>query len=79
MLYFVYTNFQQRTDGAVGHTATNFTDINNARMEYHTQLSAQYAPANRENNEWATVQLIDQTGTIILTESARFAQETADD
>ena len=74
MIYFVYTNFQQN-DGAIGHTSANFTDVNTARMEYHAQLAAQYNPANRANNKWATVQLIEQTGYTVLTETATFEQE----
>ena len=76
MIYFVHTNFQQR-DGAIGHTSANFTDINTARMEYHAQLAAQYNPANRVNNKWVTVQLVEQTGYVVLTETATFEQETA--
>lgn len=75
MIYFVYTNFQQK-DGAVGHTSTNYTSIDDARMEYHAQLASQYNPANR-GNKWATVQLVEQTGFIILTETATF--ETVED
>ena len=74
MIYFVYTNFEQN-DGAIGHTCTNYTDLNTARMEYHAQLVSQYAPANRENNKWATVQLVNQSGYIMLTETATFGQE----
>ena len=74
MRYFVYTNFEQR-DGAVGHTSTNYTDISDARMEYHEQLAAQYVPANRVNNKWATVQLVNQSGYVMLTETATFEQE----
>lgn len=76
MIYFVYANFQQN-DGAIGHTSTNFTNINDARMEYHAQLAAQYNPDNRAKNKWATVQLIEQTGYVVLTETATFEQETA--
>ena len=76
MIYFVNVYFQQK-DGAIGHTSTNYTDINTARMEYHAQLAAQYNPANRVNNKWATVQLIEQTGYVVLTETATFEQETA--
>ena len=71
MIYFVYTNFQQR-DGAIGHTSTNYTNIEEARMEYHAQLAAQYTPENRENNRWATVQLVEYTGHVVLTETAAF-------
>ena len=74
MIYFVYTNFQQN-DGDIGHTSTDFTDINTARMEYHAQLAAQYNPDNRKNNKWATVQLVEQTGYVVLTETATFEQE----
>lgn len=77
MIYFVYTNFQQR-DGAVGHTSTNYTSIEDARMEYHAQLAAQYNPANRANNLWATVQLVEQTGHVVLTETAAFEEATAE-
>lgn len=71
MIYFVYANFQQR-DGAVGHTSTNYTSIEDARMEYHAQLASQYNPTNRANNKWATVQLVEQTGHVVLTETAAF-------
>lgn len=74
MIYFVNVYFQQN-DGVIGHTSTNFTDINMARMEYHAQLASQYNPANSVNNKWATVQLIQQTGYIVLTETASFEQE----
>ena len=74
MIYFVYTNFQQN-DGAIGHTSTNFNNIEDARMEYHAQLAAQYTPTNRKNNKWATVQLVEQTGYVVLTETATFEQE----
>lgn len=73
MIYFVYTNFQQ-TNGAIGHTSTNYTDPHTARMEYHAQLAAQYNPVNRENLLWATVQLVDKDGYIVLTETAKFAK-----
>ena len=72
MIYFVYTNFQQRSDGNIGHTSTNFTSVEDARMEYHAQLAAQYNPTNRANNKWATVQLVEQTGYVVLTETATF-------
>lgn len=75
MTYFVYTNFQQH-DGAIGHTSTNFTDINDARMEYHAQLAAQYNPGNRVNNRWATVQLVEQTGYVVMSETAMFEQKS---
>lgn len=78
MIYFVYTNFQQRTDGAIGHTSTNFTNVEDARMEYHAQLAAQYNPTNRANNKWATVQLVEQTGCVVLTETATFEETTAE-
>lgn len=71
MIYFVYTNFQQ-TDGAIGHTSTNYTDPHTARMEYHAQLAAQYNPENRKNLNWATVQLVNQDGYVVLTETAKF-------
>lgn len=74
MIYFVYTNIEQRADGAIGHTCTNFTSIEDARMEYHAQLAAQYNPANRVNNKWATVQLVEQTGHVVLTETATFKE-----
>lgn len=77
MIYFVYTNFQQRADGAIGHTSTNFTSIEDARMEYHAQLASQYNPANRANNKWATVQLQEHTGHVIASETAAF--EDSDD
>lgn len=77
MIYFVYTNFQQRADGAIGHTSTNYTSIEDARMEYHAQLASQYNPANRANNRWATVQLVEQTGHVVLTETAAFEEATA--
>lgn len=72
MIYFVYTNFQQRADSTIGHTSANFTNIDDARMEYHAQLAAQYNPANRANNKWATVQLVEQTGYVIASETAAF-------
>lgn len=77
MIYFVYTNFQQR-DGAIGHTSTNYANIEDARMEYHAQLANQYNPANRANNKWATVQLVEQTGHVVLTETAAFEEATAE-
>ena len=78
MIYFVYTNFQQREDGAIGHTSTNYTDINDARMEYHAQLANQYNPTNRANNKWATVQLVEQTGYVVAGETATFEEATAE-
>lgn len=78
MIYFVYTNFQQRADGAIGHTSTNFTSIEDARMEYHAQLANQYNPANRANNLWATVQLVEQTGYVVASETAAFEEVAAD-
>lgn len=78
MIYFVYTNFQQRTDGAIGHTSTNFTNVEDARMEYHAQLAAQYNPTNRANNKWATVQLVEQTDYVVLTETAAFESSSAE-
>ena len=78
MIYFVYTNFQQRMDGAIGHTSTNFTNVEDARMEYHAQLAAQYNPTNRANNKWATVQLVEQTGYVVLTETAAFESSSAE-
>ena len=77
MIYFVYTNFQQR-DGAVGHTSTNYTSIDDARMEYHAQLANQYNPTNRANNKWATVQLVEQTGYVVASETALFEDATAE-
>lgn len=77
MIYFVYTNFQQR-DGAIGHTGTNYSSIEDARMEYHAQLAAQYNPTNRANNKWATVQLVEQTGYVVLTETATFEDSAAE-
>lgn len=77
MLYFVYTNFQQR-DGAIGHTSTNYSSIDDARMEYHAQLASQYNPANRANNKWTTVQLVEQTGHVVLTETAAFDEVAAE-
>ena len=76
MIYFVTTNIQQR-DGAIGHTSTNFTSIEDARMEYHAQLAAQYNPANRANNLWATVQLQEHTGHVIASETAEFEEVAA--
>lgn len=78
MIYFVYTNFQQRADGAIGHTSTNYASIEDARMEYHAQLASQYNPANRANNKWATVQLVEQTGYVVASETATFDESTAD-
>ena len=78
MTYFVYTNFQQRSDGAIGHTSTNYTSIEDARMEYHAQLAAQYTPENRANNKWATVMLTEQTGYVVASETAAFEDATAD-
>ena len=77
MIYFVYCVFQQR-DGAIGHTSTNYSNISDARMEYHAQLAAQYNPANRANNKWATVQLVEQTGHVVLTETATFEEVAAE-
>lgn len=77
MIYFVFTNFQQR-DGAIGHTCTHFESIEDARMEYHAQLASQYNPANRANNKWATVQLVEQTGHVVLTETAAFEDVAAE-
>lgn len=78
MIYFVYCNFQQRADGAIGHTSTNYSNISDARMEYHAQLAAQYNPANRENNRWATVQLQEHTGHVIASETAEFEEVAAE-
>lgn len=78
MIYFVYTNFRQRADGAIGHTCTHFTSIEDARMEYHAQLASQYTPASRESNLWATVQLQEQTGYVIAGETATFEEATAE-
>lgn len=74
MIYFVYCNFQQRADGAIGHTSTNFTSIEDARMEYHAQLAAQYNPSNRANNKWATVMLTEHTGYVVASETAAFEE-----
>lgn len=78
MIYFVYTNFQQRSDGAIGHTSTNYTSIEDARMEYHAQLASQYNPANRANNLWATVQLVEQTGYVVASETAEFDEAASE-
>ena len=78
MIYFVYCNFQQRADGAIGHTSTNYSNISDARMEYHAQLAAQYNPANRANNLWATVQLQEYTGHVIASETAAFEEVAAE-
>lgn len=77
MIYFVYCNFQQRADGAIGHTSTNYSNISDARMEYHAQLAAQYNPVNRANNKWATVQLQECTGHVIASETAEFEEVAA--
>lgn len=77
MIYFVNTIFQQK-DSTIGSTSSNFADINDARMEYHAQLASQYAPANRANNKWATVQLVEQTGYVVLTETAAFEEVAAE-
>ena len=77
MIYFVYTNIQLR-DGAIGHTSTNYSSIEDARMEYHAQLASQYNPANRANNLWATVQLVEQTGYVVASETAAFEEPTAE-
>ena len=77
MIYFVYTNFQQR-DGAIGHTSTNYSNISDARMEYHAQLASQYNPANRANNKWATVMLTEHTGYVIASETATFEEVAAE-
>ena len=76
MIYFVNVFFQQN-DGAIGHTSANFTDINTARMEYHAQLASQYNPAN-SNNAWATVQLMEYTGFVVLSETAKFEKKTTE-
>lgn len=73
MIYFVNVFFQQN-DGAIGHTSANFTDVNAARMEYHAQLASLYNPANAVNNAWGTVQLIEQTGYVVMSETAKFEQ-----
>ena len=78
MIYFVYCNFQQRADGAIGHTSTNYTSIDDARMEYHAQLAAQYNPANRANNLWSTVQLVEQTGYVVASETSAFDEAAAE-
>lgn len=77
MTYFVYTNIQQR-DGVVGHTSTNYTNIEDAKMSYHAQLASQYHPDNRANNQWATVQLVEQTGRVVLTETATFEETVSE-
>ena len=77
MIYFVIVFFQQN-DGAIGHTSANFTSVNDARMEYHAQLAAQYNPGKRNNLKWAPVQLVEQSGYVVLTETATFEQETAE-
>lgn len=76
MIYFVNVFFEQR-DGAIGHTSSNTTSIDDAKMEYHAQLASLFAPANRENNAWATVQVIDQNGMTIAIEHADFDQFTS--
>lgn len=78
MIYFVYTNFQQRDDGAIGHTCTHYDNIETARMEYHAQLASQYNPANRANNKWATVMLTELTGYVIASETATFEEVAAE-
>lgn len=77
MIYFVYTNFQQR-DGAIGHTSTNYSNIHDARMEYHAQLASQYNPTNRASNKWATVQLVERTGFVVNSETAVFEEAAAE-
>lgn len=77
MIYFVNV-FIQQNDGAIGHTSANFTDINTARMEYHAQLASQYNPANSVNNAWATVQLMEHTGFVVLSETAKFEKKTSE-
>ena len=76
MIYFVNVFFQQN-NGAIGHNSTNFTDINTARMEYHAQLASLYNPANSVNNAWSTVQLMEQTGFVVMSETAKF-EKTAE-
>lgn len=71
MIYFVNVFFAQH-DGAIGHVSTNHTDINTARMEYHAQLASLYNPTNSVNNAWATVQLMEQTGYVVMFETAKF-------
>lgn len=71
MIYFVNVFFQQK-DGAIGHTSTNYTNEQDASMEYHAQLASVYNPANRVNNDWATVQVMDHSGRIIMQEHAEF-------
>lgn len=71
MIYFVNVYFQQK-DGAIGHTSTNYTNEQDASMEYHAQLASVYNPANRVNNDWATVQVMDHSGRIIMQEHAEF-------
>ena len=77
MIYFVNVFFAQH-DGAIGHTSTNFTNIADARMEYHAKLASQYEPTNRKNNKWATVQLVEQTGYVVLSETAAFEHEVVE-
>ena len=71
MIYFVNVYFQQK-DGAIGHTSTNFTNEKDACMEYHSQLAGIYTPENRENNQWAIVQILTQDGRIAMQEHAKF-------
>lgn len=76
-IYFVNVFFQQ-VDGAVGHSSRDFTNLHTAKMQYHVELSAQYNPVNSANLRWATVQIIDKNGYIVLTEHAEFEHETAE-
>ena len=47
-------------------------------MAYHAQLASQYHPDNRANNQWATVQLVEQTGRVVLTETATFEETVSE-
>ena len=71
MIYFVNVFFQQK-DGSIGHSSTNYTNEQDATMEYHTQLASLYIPKNRDNNKWAIVHIMDNSGRIIMQEHAEF-------
>lgn len=77
MKYFVYNNFEQN-DGALSHTHAIFDSLMDAKMEYHAQLASHYNPANRANNKYATVQVVTQTGIVILNDSIDFTQDAAE-
>lgn len=77
MKYFVFNNFEQN-DGALSHTGVNFDNLMDAKMEYHAQLASHYNPVNRANNKWASVQIVTQTGIVILNDSIDFAQDNAE-